>query len=142
MVKYEEWDRLPEPESPSPVDKIVDSVIPAPGRKKIVSLLSHTIGLLDGTVIPPSGKRAYIEFKYGEPDKDLVMNTRVKAVRGIPDAQPNTLYVVSSLVARHLCRPDVVSPASCHRDREYSQDAYNHGAKVMRVPGFMRHLRD
>lgn len=127
MVKYENWEDLEK----TPVK-----------RKKLVSLLTHSISLLDGTVIPPSGGKAYLDFSYGEPDNDKVMNARVKAVRGIPDPAPDTLYIVSSLVAKHVCRPDVVAPASNHKDRTYNLDGDRHGAKVLSVPGFLRFLRN
>lgn len=130
MPTYEEYDSA---KVPKPLVK----------RRKYVSLLTHTIELNDGTCIKPSGKKAYIEFDYGAPDTDLVMSARVKRVANVPDARPDTLYIVSGMIAKHLCRPDVVSPASNHRDREFSKDTSDkYGAKILRVPGLLRHLRD
>jgi len=85
----------------------------------LVNLTPHEIKIVgeDGKtrlVIPPSGSVARVKaeqtivgFVNGIP----VVRTTFGDVEGLPEPQPNTLYIVSSLVAQACSsRDDVVAP--------------------------------
>ncbi len=90
-------------------------------QERIVNLTGNDITILGNyrqivAMIPRSGKTATICF-----EREIIrqVNGKIPIVRipsemirieGIPDPEPGVLYVVSSVIAQHLKRPDVVSP--------------------------------
>lgn len=101
---------------------------------KIVNLTPHALNLVVGdrtVTIPPSGTVARVnvtrtvvdtvsvdgveipinETVYGE-----VVGLPDPAVLNIPELQPDTVYIVSALVAQAAKRPDVLIPDDLVRD--------------------------
>lgn len=90
-------------------------------QEKIVNLTGNDITIVGNyqqivATIPRGNKQATIRF-----EREVIrqINGRVPLVRipdemisieGVPDPEPGVLYVVSSIIAQNLRRPDVVSP--------------------------------
>jgi hypothetical protein len=102
---------------------------------KIVNLTPHTIRVVSGNPpqvgeIPPSGLVARVEFSPPvEVQRITVDNVEVPVIKqekvleivGLPPPQPDTLYLVSSVVRVHARalypdRDDLVSPGRFLRD--------------------------
>ena len=105
---------------------------------KFVNLLPHAVNLIaaDGseTVIPPSGSVARCESKASHETIHGVRFARTTwlGVFGLPDPEPDTIFIVSMLVAQNVRRPDVVSPDS-------GRDAIrNEAGQIAAVRGFCR----
>ena len=98
-----------------------------------VNLTDHVIRLNDGTEFAPSGMVARITTEY-TPFVDGVAGVTFGSPEGLPDPKPDTLYIVSGILAGALkgIRSDLVSPATghpkCIRDK----------GQVVSVPGFVR----
>jgi len=83
-----------------------------------VNLTPHEIRVVsqDGNVIlviPPSGRVARVattQEKVSEINGIPVIKTSIGDVQGIPEPQPDTVYIVSTLVAQAADRQDVVAP--------------------------------
>jgi len=86
---------------------------------KLVNLTPHEIKIVgengeERLVIPPSGivarvrtEQTLVRYVNGIP----IVRTTFGDVEGLPEPQPNTLYIVSSLVAQAVpYRNDVVAP--------------------------------
>lgn len=97
---------------------------------QFVNLTGHDITeLVTNTVIPQSGTIArltmntvQIDTINGIPVFDVTMDM----VYGIPEPQPNTVYIVSALCLDLMkqagyIRPDVVSPAKIQRNKDTKQ---------------------
>ena len=83
----------------------------------IINLTQHdiVIALPDNTriAIPPTAPAARMATKTVSlpPVDEIPVNTTVFGeVQNLPDPQPDTVYVVSTLIAQRVKRPDVVSP--------------------------------
>lgn len=97
---------------------------------KLVNLTGHDLGITDGRVVvklPPVGKARIVN----EPtDAGSVVVTglskplhitelREDRVVDLPDPEPDTLFIVSGIVAAHVPdRPDVVAPGQLVRDKK------------------------
>ena len=98
---------------------------------KLINLTPHEVTIYDesGNVrlrIPPSGQVARVkpvQVKVGEVNGIPVFKTEFFEVEGLPDPQPNTIYIVSLLVLqacphrKDLVAPDT-SPSGAVRDSE------------------------
>ena len=102
---------------------IIDGVIK---MKSIVNLTPHTLRLVTEfntlTVIDPSGTVARVDVvsvPNGSINNIKVYKNSYGAVTDLPDPVPNTIYVVSALVAQ-ACkdRPDVFYPDKLIRDNQ------------------------
>jgi len=76
---------------------------------KIVNLTPHEIDFMleDGTEIkiPPSGRVARLEEEtkvIGEIDGIPVVQKQLKILQGLPEPQPDTIYIVSLVVAQKV----------------------------------------
>lgn len=94
---------------------------------KFVNLMPHAANLVtpDGAefVIPPSGTvaRCAVQSTHEVIDGVRFARTIYGEASGVPDPQPDTIFIVSMLVAQQLKRPDVVSPdtgADCIRNEK------------------------
>lgn len=90
-------------------------------QEKIVNLTGNDITIVGNyrqvvAMYPRSSKSATIRF-----EREVIrqINGKIPLVKippeliwieGVPDPEPGVLYVVSSVIAQHLKRPDVVSP--------------------------------
>ncbi len=90
-------------------------------QEKIINLTNNDITVVGNyrqivATIPRSNRSATILF-----EREVIrrINGKIPLVRipkemvridGVPDPEPGVLYVVSSVIAQHLRRPDVVSP--------------------------------
>jgi len=84
---------------------------------ELVNLTPHPITIQPTgaapITIPVSGRIARLDSSQ-ETDASVVgvpvVTTRFGRVIGLPEPEPGKLYIVSSLVAQHVRRPDVVAP--------------------------------
>ncbi len=90
-------------------------------QEKIINLTGNDITIVGNyrqvvAMYPRSSKSATIRF---EREVIRMVNGKIPLVKippemiwieGVPDPEPGVLYVVSSVIAQHLKRPDVVSP--------------------------------
>lgn len=87
---------------------------------KYINLTAHPINeVLSGMVIPKSGRIARAKqstYKVAEHAGIPIYASKFTGVDGIPEPQPDTIYIVSSLVLNATTRPDVVSPGNVQRD--------------------------
>ena len=90
-------------------------------QEKIINLTGNDITIVGNyrqvvAMYPRSSKSATIHF-----EREVIrqINGKIPLVKippemiwieGVPDPEPGVLYVVSSVIAQHLKRPDVVSP--------------------------------
>ena len=86
---------------------------------KLVNLTPHEIRVFDeaGNIItiPPSGRVARVKTEQkviGKVASIPIVKTTFGEVEGLPAPQPNTIFIVSSLVAQAVAneRDDVVAP--------------------------------
>lgn len=103
----------------------------------IVNLTPHEVKIIkpDGTEIsfPPSGQVARIEAKVkqvGEINGIPCYKIEYGEPVGLPEEQPGTIYIVSSLVLGATNRKDVVAPNTNNAVRDSS-------GKIIGVPGFI-----
>ena len=99
---------------------------------KLVNLTPHALNLMPGgpdeptVTIPPSGQVARCEVRRVQVDTVTVdgitvpvNRTQFGAVTGLPDPQPDTIYIVSSLVAQAVPdRQDVFIVDDAVRDEQ------------------------
>jgi len=85
---------------------------------RLVNLTPHEIRVVKDdceVIIPPSGGVARVkteQVEVGSIDGIPVVKTEFGEVEGLPDPEPNTIYIVSSIVAQAVAgeREDVVAP--------------------------------
>jgi hypothetical protein len=84
---------------------------------EIINLTPHPITIQPSggqpTTIPVSGRIARLDSSQTTDDAIAgvpVVTTRFGHVIGLPAPEPNKVYIVSSLVAQHVRRPDVLAP--------------------------------
>lgn len=89
----------------------------------LVNLTPHEITVItdDGKEIkiPPSGRIARIltkDEKVGEVNGISMYETKLVEVQDLPEPMPNTLFIVSVVVAEKVRRSDVLAPYSLVRD--------------------------
>ena len=90
-------------------------------KERIINLTGNDITIVGNyrqvvAMIPRSKNPATIHF---EREVIRMVNGKIPLVKippeliwieGVPDPEPGVIYVVSSIIAHHLKRPDVVSP--------------------------------
>jgi len=81
---------------------------------KIVNLTPHEINIIgeQNISIPPSGQVARVVERtetIGDVNGIPIIHKTFGTVEGLPDAQPNTVYVVSLLTAQATHRTDVLA---------------------------------
>jgi len=83
---------------------------------ELVNLTPHVVNVWMGTevrIIPPSGNVARIQIQSEDSGKvcgiPVVRSTDIR-VLGLPRPKEDTVYLVSSVVAKSVRRPDVLSP--------------------------------
>lgn len=85
-----------------------------------VNLTSHTINeVISGKAIEPSGRIARVKAsttKVNEHAGIPIYASTFGEVEGIPEPQPDTIYIVSSLVLNGTNRSDVVAPGNLQRN--------------------------
>ena len=98
-----------------------------------VNLTPHAIALNDGRVFPASGAVARVSVGFSAIVDDVAVQV-YGAVQGLPDAQPDTRYIVSAMVLSACAdRADVVAPATGHADT-----VRNDKGHIVSVPCFVR----
>lgn len=87
--------------------------------EKMVNLTPHNIVIMreDGKekmTIPPSGRIVRIKADQkiiGEVNGIPIVKTTFRDIEGLPEPEPNTVFIVSSLVAQAIkSREDIVAP--------------------------------
>lgn len=99
---------------------------------KFINYTPHALQLNNGTTIPASGVVARVSASYSDFDADGVCQQVFGQVQGLPDPQPNTLYIVSALVLSASDRTDLVAPATGH------PQCVRKDGLIVSVPGFVR----
>ena len=88
---------------------------------KLINLTSHPINeVTTGTTIEPSGRVARVKqstYKVAEHAGVPVYATKFNGVEGIPEPQPDTIYIVSALVLNATDRKDIVAPGNVQRNQ-------------------------
>ena len=89
----------------------------------------------DGRTFPTSGNLAIVSASFTAFDSNGVCRQAFGDVSGLPDPQPDTLYIVSAMVLGALAgsRSDVVAPATGHPDC-----VRNDKGHIISVPGFVQ----
>jgi len=100
---------------------------------KFINLTPHTVRLNDGTEILPSGIVARVTATYTPFDENGICQAVFGPIQGLPEPQPDTIYITSALVAQAAKRQDVVSPATGH-----PQAKRDTNGQIISVPGFVR----
>lgn len=98
----------------------------------IINLTPHAVVLNDGTTFPPSGNIARVATNYSDED-GIFIKVGFGEVEGLPPEQPDTIYIVSGMVASATDRKDVVSPATGH-----PKCVRNEKGQIMSVPYLIR----
>lgn len=97
-----------------PVPEKIREVVP---EVKFVNLTPHTVNIIDingeEVSIPASGQQARIEMSIIP--ETVINNVQISKqtagnVTGLPELKPDTLYIVSALVAQAVKHPNVCSP--------------------------------
>lgn len=102
--------------------------------RTFVNLTPHIVRLNNGTEFPSAGT-ARVATTYSRFDDDLVADVRFGLIEGLPARRPDTIYIVSAIVAQAAAavgRFDLVSPATGH------PDCVRKDGQVYSVPGFVR----
>ena len=88
---------------------------------KLINLTKHPINeVTTGITIERSGRVARVKqstYKVAEHAGVPIYATRFTGVEGIPEPQPDTIYIVSALVLNATNRKDVVAPGNVQRDQ-------------------------
>ena len=100
---------------------------------KFVNLTPHPIVLNDGTIFEPSGNVARVSSQHGNFDLNRIALLTFGEVEGLPEHQEGVFLIVSALVQQVAGRPDVVAPATGHRDCRRNEKGH-----IVSVPGFVR----
>ena len=93
---------------------------------QFINLTAHTINeIITGLAIPPSGRVARVKASTIKSDEHAgvpIYSSTFGAVEGLPEPQPNIIYIVSALALNAVPtnRTDVVSPGSIQRN-EHNQ---------------------
>jgi hypothetical protein len=97
-----------------------------------INLTPHAIRLNDGRNFDASGSIARVSSVHSDFVNDLC-DVTFGPITGLPDPQQDVLYIVSGVVAAAAAgRPDVVAPATGHKD------CVRENGQVVSVPGFVR----
>jgi hypothetical protein len=78
-----------------------------------INLTPHDIVLNNGTIYPPSGEVARVGSEFIDAEHGFV-SIKYTDIQGLPKPQPNTFYIVSSMVKSTTDRKDVIAPATSH----------------------------
>lgn len=88
---------------------------------KLINLTAHTINeVTTGASIPPSGRVARVKASTKKVDEFLgypIFESTFGEVEGLPEPEPETMYIVSAL-CMNACsnRDDLLSPGNLLRD--------------------------
>lgn len=91
---------------------------------KFINLTTHDLTIVlengDDLILPASGEVARVTFstqQVDEIDGILIYKTIYEPeITGLPEPQDGTIFVVSSLAAQTVKRPDVLAPTKLIRD--------------------------
>lgn len=83
---------------------------------KFVNLTPHAIKLNSGETFEPSGVVARVATTFTTPNEHGICRTIYGDPQGIPDPEPDTMFIVSSMLLGATDRPDLVAPATSHPD--------------------------
>lgn len=91
---------------------------------KFVNLTQHDLTIVlengDNLVLPASGEVAQVTFSTQQVDEvngiPIYKTIYEPKVIGLPEPQAGTIFVVSSLAAKTVKRPDVLAPTKLIRD--------------------------
>ena len=100
----------------------------------LISSLTHTITLNNGTEYHPSGKVARVANKFSNFCCGI-SSVFYGEIENLPEPEEGTIYIVSAVVlaaAKNKGRTDVVAPATGHPDC-IRKDGF-----IVSVPGFVR----
>jgi len=102
-----------------------------------INLTPHTVvveyGESETIHFEPSGSVARVEMELKEVSTDgkiKIFRKEIKGVTGIPEPEPETRYIVSSMVFDATDRKDVVAPNTNNATR-------NEKGFIISVPGFI-----
>jgi hypothetical protein len=88
---------------------------------KVINLTPHTINVAGHSPITSSGEIARVNFQIiqtGDINGIPVMETLAHGISGLPDEQPDTVYIVPTMVRQYFPkRRDLLSPAKLLRDK-------------------------
>ena len=90
----------------------------------------HTIFTNDGHQFPSLGV-ARVSNTFTTFDADGVCNVKYGDIEGLPDPEPDTLYIVSAMVLAASDRTDLIAPATGH------PDCKRENGFIKSVPGFI-----
>lgn len=93
-----------------------------------VNLTPHLVRFNNGLEIVPSGTIARVSSSYQEVSPGMY-KVVFGDIIGLPDPIPDTLFIVSGMVASVTNRKDVVAPATGH------PDAVRKDGQIYSVPG-------
>lgn len=97
----------------------------------IVNCTPHAIVLNNGESFPVSGNVARVSSSF-EATGNGFFKAAYGEVTGLPEAQKDTMYIVSSMVANATSRRDVIVPATGH-----PECIRNDKGQLVSVPGFI-----
>lgn len=88
---------------------------------KFINLTSHTINEVStGKIFPTSGRVARVKSSTQKVQEHVgipLFKSEFGEIEGLPDPQPNTMYIVSALALKAIFdRTDVVAPGNLQRD--------------------------
>lgn len=98
---------------------------------QIINCTPHAITLNNGESFPISGNVARVSSTFEATGKGF-FKVAYGEVTGLPEAQKDTMYIVSSMVANATSRRDVIVPATGHLDC-----IRNDKGQIVSVPGFI-----
>lgn len=98
---------------------------------QIINCTPHAIVLNSGENFPISGNVARVSSSFEANGKGF-FKVAYGEVTGLPEAQKDTLYIVSAMVANATSRRDVIVPATGHPDT-----IRNDKGQIVSVPGFI-----
>lgn len=102
---------------------------------KFVNCTPHAIMLNNGTTYQSSGIVPRVSQVISDFDSNLIATQNFGNVEGLPQQQDGVLLIVSAMVLSASTRPDLVAPATGHKDC-----VRNDKGHIVSVPGFVRNL--
>lgn len=98
---------------------------------QIINCTPHEVKLNNGETFPISGNIARVSSSFEATGKGF-FKVAYGEVTGLPEAQKDTFYIVSSMVAFATNRRDVIVPATGH-----PECIRNEKGQIVSVPGFI-----
>ena len=97
---------------------------------KFINATPHAIVLNDGTVFDCTDSVARVSAVYSQ-FNSCICKQQFGEVTGLPDAEDDTMYIVSSIVLSASSRGDLVAPATGH------PECVRENGRIVSVPGFV-----